>query len=172
MPEQPAATGATPDPGATPEAVTPPADQAGQQDPAESDLGDAGKRALEDMRLQLKRITRERDELQKAQQEREDAERSDLEKVTRERDELQGRIGELEHEGRARTAATEAGVPDLWDRLKGTTAEELAEDAKAMAERLGQRPAQSPDLGAGARQPAPAGGHAGMNERIRRAARR
>jgi len=179
MPESPPATasGATPDSGARPEAdqqQQTPAESAGeQQTQPDQGLGDAGRRALDDMRVALKKVTRERDELQTAQREREDAERTDLEKVTRERDELSARIQTLEHEGRARTAATEAGIPDLWDRLKGDSPEELVEDAKAMAERLGQRqPGETVDLGAGARKPAPATGHAGMNERIRRSAGR
>jgi len=173
MPESPPATGATPEAGATPaaeEPQTPP--EGGEQEAQPSELGDAGRRALEDMRLQLKRVTRDRDELAKAQRDREDAERTELEKVSAERDDLQQRVSALEHEGRARTAATDAGIPDLWDRLKGDTPEELTEDAKSMAERLGQRPGGVTDLGAGARPAAPATGHAGMNERIRRAARR
>ncbi len=173
MPESPPATGATPEPGATPGAEQTPAAEAGTtQDPAAQELGDAGKQALSDMRLELKKVTRERDELSKAQQEREDAERTELERVTRERDDYQQRIATLEHEGRARQAATEAGIPDLWDRLKGHTPEDLAQDAAAMAERLGVRQGPAPDLGSGARTPAKATGNAGMNERLRRAVNR
>jgi hypothetical protein len=176
MPETPTATGATPESGATPEAD--------QQDPlqdgststasdaqADEELGEAGRRAIEKMRREVKRATARADAAEAREREREDAERSDLEKANRRITELEQSNAQLEHEGRARSAATEAGIPDLWDRLKGDSAEELAEDAKAMAERFGQRREQL-DLGAGPREAAPATGSAAMNERIRRAARR
>ena len=83
-----------------------------------------------------------------------------------------GRVATLEREGRARAAAIEAGIPDLWDRLKGDDEAELLDDAKAMAERLGVGRQPARDLGAGARDAAPATGNAAMNERIRRSARR
>lgn len=160
--------GATPGPGATPEpppSTTPPEPEAGKTDQGE--LGDAGRKALSEARLEAKRQKARADTLEAEQKKREDAEKSELEKVTGERDELQTRITTLEREGRARSAAAEAGVPDLWDRLKGDTVEELLEDAKAIAERFGRR-VPGTDLGAGAR---PGTTTAGMNERIRRSAR-
>jgi hypothetical protein len=173
MPEQTTATDATSEADATSAAEHDDDSSSEQHDESTTpgeDLGEGGKRALEAMRLELKRANARADALESEKREREDAERSDLERVTHERDDLQKRVATLEHEGRARSAAAEAGIPDLWDRLRGDSADELAEDAKAMAERFGQRQTAR-DLGAGARESsAPAKGNAAMNERIRRAA--
>ena len=174
MPDSEPAPAATADAGATPAAGDPPADT-GDRD----GLGDAGRKALADIRRELKAVSKERDDVQRQLRERQDAERTDLERLTAERETLTaeretllGRVATLEREGRARAAAIEAGIPDLWDRLKGDDEAELLDDAKAMAERLGVGRQPARDLGAGARDAAPATGNAAMNERIRRSARR
>lgn len=43
------------------------------------------------------------------------------------------KLAQVEHDQQRRDAAQAAGIPALWQRLQGATAEELAEDAKALA---------------------------------------
>ena len=43
------------------------------------------------------------------------------------------KLQRMEHDQQRRDAAQAAGIPALWQRLQGATAEELAEDAKALA---------------------------------------
>jgi hypothetical protein len=174
MPEQTTATDAKSETGATPEAEHEESsrDDSGSTDDSDLKLGDAGKKALDAARQEAKRHKARADVLEREKQEREDAERSELEKVQRKLNEAEGKIADLERGDRAKQAAIEAQIPDLWDRLKGDTAEELAADAKAMAERFGPRKDERRDLGSGPRDATPAKGNDAMNERIRRAARR
>ena len=60
------------------------------------------------------------------------------------------KLQRMEHDQMRRDAAQAAGIPALWQRLQGETAEELAEDAKALAAFV--LPAQ-PAPGQPARQP-------------------
>ena len=43
------------------------------------------------------------------------------------------RLAQMERDQQRRDAAQAAGIPQLWERLKGDTAEALAEDAQALA---------------------------------------
>lgn len=54
--------------------------------------------------------------------------------------ELKAKLAQMEHDQLRRDAAQAAGIPQLWQRLQGETAEELAEDAKALAAMM--QPAQ------------------------------
>jgi len=60
------------------------------------------------------------------------------------------KVAQMEHDQQRRDAAQAAGIPQLWQRLQGATADELAEDAKALAALM--QPAQ-PAPGQPARQP-------------------
>jgi hypothetical protein len=87
-------------------------------------------------------------------------------------------VGTLELQVLKMQAAIEAGIPKQWKRLDGTTADELAADAKAFAKEVQQEAANEAtsgatpaDLGAGAR-PAPATGRDGFNAAIRSRVRR
>lgn len=167
-------SGATPEAGAMPagvaEAVPPP--EGGD----ETDLGDAGKRALAQVRRELRTITSERDELSRAARERADAEKSEIEKVTAARDEATGRVQSLELQVLKMDAAIEAGIPAHWKRLDGSNADELLADAKEFAKQLttteGEDGATPADLGAGPRPGTPATGRDGFNAAIRARARR
>lgn len=173
MADDPTPSGATPDPSAT-QGQEPP------QDPPSSggtdDLGDAGKRALAEMRRQTRDLQTQRDELAQRLKTIEDADKSELEKAQSALSEHEttiaardARIAELEHEAMARTAAAEAGIPQHWQRLRGATPEELTADADALVTEIGggaQR-VSSADLGSGARPPGSATGHDGMNALIR-----
>jgi len=171
-----ATSGATPDPGATPGAGTTPDSSSATRDDGQGDLGDSGRKALADVRRELRAITADRDEARRRITELEDAGRSELERKTGELERANARNVELEAENASlrlndlkHEAAAGAGIPDLWKRLEGGTPEELAVDAKKLAERMGG--ATPPDLGAGARQGG-SGGPPAMNELIRRRAGR
>ncbi len=75
----------------------------------------------------------------------EDASKSDLEKLT-EREALAAkRADSAEGELMRLRAALAAGLDvELADRLRGSTAEELAEDAKALADRFGSKAPDAP----------------------------
>lgn len=181
MADPTAEAGATPAPDATSGAEQETAASSSSREAtSRDDVGDAGKRALAEMRRELKQIKQERDTLKAAADAVADAERSELEKATTRAEAAERRTAELEHESLARTAAIEAGIPEWWDRLKGANADELASDAQKVAAGVGARsPEQqqqrvsTADLGAGAReQSTPATGSAGFSETIRRRARR
>jgi hypothetical protein len=172
MADPSADAGATPAPDATSGEQTPTTSETTSRTPPADDLGDGGKRAIDALRRENRALQRERDALSQAQREREDSERTELERAQAKLSESEARISELEHEQRARAAASRHGIPDLWDRLKGSTPDELDDDAKSIAERMG--PAENggssttrPDLGGGPRPPAPARGSAAYRERRR-----
>lgn len=169
MPEtETPASDATSDAGATPAG----SEDTGTENGATPELGESGRKALDDERKRSRELERRAKEAEGRLAEIENAGKSELERITAERDSLKERVAELERgeserdrNDRARSAATAAGIPDLWDRLKGDTDDELAKDAKAVAERFGVSPS-SRDLGAGARPAARS--KEGMNDRIRR----
>lgn len=83
---------------------------------------------------------------------------------------VESRLRQMEHDQQRRDAAQAAGIAPLWQRLQGSTPEELAEDAKALAAMM--QPAQ-PGNGQPARQatqptPAPQGSK-GLTPEERRA---
>jgi hypothetical protein len=166
---------ATSDTGATPVGVA----EAVPAPETASDLGDGGKRALAELRRELKDIRAERDELATAKRVQEDAERSELEKATRDRDEHKTARTALELKVMKMQAAIDAGIPGQWMRLNGTDLDELTKDAKAFAESLGTGNASSTngnqatpaELGAGPRPGAPATGSAGFSQTLRERAR-
>jgi hypothetical protein len=170
-------SGATPDPAATAGGGSDPGtDETTTGDPRVDQIGDAGRRAIAELRKELKTIKTERDELAAAQQAVADRDKTELEKAQERATRAESRIAELEQETRARTAAAAAGIPDQWHRLRGSTDDELKADADQLAEAFGKRPGGGgltpADLGAGPRPDAPATGSQGMNQRIRRAAGR
>lgn len=62
--------------------------------------------------------------------------------------ELEAKLRQMEHDQLRRDVAQAAGIPQLWERLQGRTAEELTADAKALASMMqpaaGQRAATPP----------------------------
>ncbi len=75
------------------------------------------------------------------------------EKAQAEAQEKADRLAQMERDQLRRDAAQAAGIPQLWQRLQGETAEELAEDAKTLAAMM--QPAQ-PANGQTARTATPA----------------
>lgn len=47
--------------------------------------------------------------------------------------ELKAKLAQVEYDQQRRDVAQAAGIPQLWERLRGETAEALTEDAKALA---------------------------------------
>jgi len=180
MADPAAESGATPDPGATPGAENNPHNGEGTGRDPDPTLGDGGKRAIAELRRELRSISKERDELRSAEQERQNAERTEVERLTAERDDLQTRIAALESQTLAREVAAEKGIPHAWHRLRGKSKEELEADADAFKEENGikdedpGRPGGGTvaDLGAGPRSGSTATGSQGMSDAIRRRARR
>jgi len=90
------------------------------------------------------------------------------------RADLEAKLQRMEHDQQRRDAAQAAGIPQLWQRLQGSTPEELAEDAKGLAAMM--QPAAAPN-GTPPRQTTPptpqAQGRQGLTdeERRQRAAR-
>jgi hypothetical protein len=174
----PATEGATPSDGATPPA-DPSSQSTGATPSTDDDLGDAGKRALAELRRQLKdrdSAIADRDARLKALEDRDKTElervTGDLATVTAERDELRAQVATFEQSTLKQRIAADAGIPQWWQRLHGATEEELLADAKQIADQLGAQPnGATPDLGAGARSGA-ADPRSGMDQLIRRGAGR
>jgi hypothetical protein len=171
--DTPAGPGATPgtptEPGVTPSSTGPAAPDPARDAP--SSTGDAGRdrrdadaptdeagwrKALNAERERRRIAEREARDAATRLQDRERSGMSELERltaerddVTTERDELRNRLTTIERETLARTVATEAGVPDWWDKLTGDGERALREDAARIRERLGLG---SGSLDAGPRQ--------------------
>jgi hypothetical protein len=174
MPDPTTAAGATPETGATPAAGDPGGDPATTT--TTDGLGEEGRRAIAELRRELKAAQRERDELKSAAQTRADAERSDVEKATARAEEAETRLAGLEHQSLQVRVATAAGIPQHWKRLVGKDEDELKADAEELKASLptngsGTTPAPG-DLGAGVRTPAPATGSAAFSDTLRRRAKR
>jgi hypothetical protein len=174
MPDPNTAPGATPDAGAMPAAGDPSGEPAAAT--STDNLGEEGRRALAELRREVKAAQKERDELRAAVRQREEAEQTDLQKATTRAEQAEVRIAELEHRQLQVQVATAAGIPQHWKRLVGKDEDELKADAEELKASLptngsGATPAPG-DLGAGARTPAPATGSAAFSDTIRRRAKR
>lgn len=140
-----------------------PTGTAGNQEPAAGITGDAGNTTAQPVtftteqqahidKLVGERLERER----KAQQAKIDkakadaeaaqaAERGEWELLARKHEaravELETELQQVKHDQQRRDAAQAAGIAQLWQRLQGSTPEELADDAKALAGMM--QPAQA-----------------------------
>lgn len=84
--------------------------------------------------------------------------------------EAQAQLQRLQHDAARKDAAQAAGIPQLWQRLQGETAEELAEDAKQLAAFVAPPPAANGQPARAATQPTPqAQGPKGLTPDERRA---
>ena len=148
----PVAGAAEGDPPATPPAPLATATPAppSTSPPPPSDLGDAGKRALEEERKARRTADKERDALAARLKEFEDRDKTDAQKLedraTRAEQALTPAQGEAQ---RLRFALDKASTLEpaqvktflgLVDRLRGTTTEELSADADALLALLGNAP--------------------------------
>lgn len=143
--------------------ATEPGEQATQQ----PELGDAGKKALQEERAKARKAAKELSELQARLKEFEDRDKTELQKLAEAHQTAEQRATAAESALARYKVATAKGVPaDLVDRLKGSTEQELAEDADRLLALIGVR--QAPDFDGGARTSA--GKPADMNSLIRRQA--
>lgn len=140
-------TDTTPAPAATPEPQAGDGKQMEQEQPKTAltpeaqaaELAQARKDAA-DYRRKLREAEAREAEARKAQEEREKAQAEEqgryrelYEKEQQARNDAEARLRQLEHDQQRRDAAQAAGIPQLWQRLQGATAEELAEDAQELA---------------------------------------
>lgn len=96
-------------------------------------------------RVENRELKAAQEELQKYK----DAEKTELERVTERAAQAESRLQSLTVEKLAREAAVAAGLaPELAEFLKGTTEEELAASAEALANKT---KSTAPDLGPGTR---------------------
>ncbi len=163
----------------------------GNQEPAAGIAGDAGNTAAQVVtfttgqqahidKVIADRLKRERDKQQAAlDKAKADAEAAALadegkfkdlwEKEKAEKQTAIDRLAQMEFDQQRRDAAQAAGIGQLWQRLQGSTPEELAEDAKALAAMM--QPAQPANGQArqGTIPTPPPQGTAGMTPEERRA---
>ena len=156
-------TDTTPAPAANPEAQAAEGQQ-GQEQPRTALTAEEAAAALKKTREEAADYRRKlRDaeaKLEAADKARADAEAASLaeqgkykelwEKAQADAQAAAAKVAQMEHDQQRRDAAQAAGIPQLWQRLQGATADELAEDAKALAALM--QPAQ-PTPGQPGRQP-------------------
>lgn len=146
--------------------ATEPDEQATGQQP---DLGDAGKKALQEERRKAREATKQLTELQARLKEFEDRDKTELEKLTEAHQTAEQRATAAERALARYRVATAKGIPaELVDRLQGSTEDELAEDADRLLTLIGAR--RTPDFDGGARTTAQ--GAPDMNQLLRQAAGR
>lgn len=115
-------------------------------------LADTRKEAA-DYRRKLRDLEGKVSEAEKAQQaeaDRQQAEQGKFKELyeaeKQKAQEAADKLARMEFDQQRRDVAQAAGVPQLWQRLQGSTPEELAEDAKALAEMMkpaGGQPART-----------------------------
>lgn len=177
-------TETTPAQAATPEAQAADGQQTEQEQPKTALSSDELKAALEatrkeaaDYRRKLREAEGKLTATEKAQAEaaeKQAAEQGEFKKLYEAEKakaaETEARLRQIEFDNQRKDAAQAAGIPSLWQRLQGDTAEALAEDAAALAALM--QPAQ-PANGQATRQttmptPAPQG-RQGLTDEERRA---
>lgn len=177
-------TDTTPAQAATPEAQAADGQQMEQEQPRTSltpeDAAAALKKTREEAADYRRKLREAEAKLEAADKARADAEAASLaeqgkykelyERAQADAQAAAAKVAQMERDQQRRDAAQAAGIPQLWQRLQGATADELAEDAKALAAMM--QPAQ-PANGQATRQttmptPAPQGAN-GMTPEERRA---
>ncbi len=82
----------------------------------------------------------------------------------------EARLRQIEFDTLRKDTAAAAGIPQLWQRLQGVTAEELAEDAKTLAAYVQPKPDANGQPARAGTTPTPqAQGRAGLTDEERRA---
>lgn len=125
-------------------------------------------RLIQDLRGERDGLRTERETLQGRVSEFEQANQTDAERLTQRAETAEARIPTLEQENNRLRAAMQVGLdPELIDRLRGDTLEDLVQDAKSLQQRMGPPAAQR--FAHGARQSSAPGS---MNDLIAGAIRR
>jgi hypothetical protein len=122
----------------------------------ENDLGEAGKKALAAERAAKKAAEKQLSELQKRLQEFEDRDKTEAQKLAERAAAAEQERDALRLTAMRQRIALEKGLPpQLADRLKGSTEEEMSSDADALLELVpvagDATPGPRPDLSQGAR---------------------
>lgn len=176
----------------TQEVTTDPQAGQGQQEPEQPNSGkqplshEAALAALEATRKEAAEYRRkvrdieskltEAEKAQAAEAERQAAEQGEFKKLyeneKQARANIEAQLRQMEFDQQRRDAAQAAGIPQLWQRLQGSSPEELAEDAKGLAAMM--QPAQpangQPVTGRPATMPTPqAQGRRELTDEERRA---
>ncbi len=143
---------------------------------AGDDLGDAGKKALAEERKarralekQLKDIGSSNSELQKQLKDYEDRNKSETEKAIEAANAVAGERDSFKSENerlqallqRQKISATQGLDPELWDRVQGSTVEEIEADVKKLVEKFSVTPKRAGALRSGASVPEGASGKRG-----------
>ena len=147
-----------------------PSESAGEHNEAES--VDGLKSALTRERSDRKALDKEARDLRARLAEFEDRDKSELEKIAARAEAAERELTGLKRRDLARTVATEAGIPDLWEYLPGDDEDAMRKKAKELAEKLGAGSGTggtpAADLGAGTRGESGRAGSAGFSEQLRR----
>lgn len=153
-------------------AATAPDQPEGTQPQPDEQLGDGGKKALQEERRKARAAERQLGELQKRLQELEDRDKTEAQKLTDRATAAETDATQAKRELERYRVARDKKIPAEWvDRLKGSTKEELEADAEALLEALGtQQQRNTPSYDGGVRAGAPPA--TDMNALIRQAAGR
>lgn len=117
----------------------------------EESLGDAGKKALQEERRKARAAERQLADLQKRLQEFEDRDKTEAQKLAEAKTAAEQKAAQAEQElMRYRVAAAKRLPAELAARLRGSTEEEMAEDADALLSLLGTQ-RQTPSYDGGVR---------------------
>jgi hypothetical protein len=137
-----------------PEPIEPEANAAAPTEPVETDLGDAGKRALAAERKAREIAEKSLKALQDELDKRANAELTELERFKRENEELRNTSTTSTLEATRYRVALEKGIPaDLAARLQGSNYDEIAADADTLASLIPAtgKPVPRADLSQGAK---------------------
>jgi Xaa-Pro aminopeptidase len=134
------------------------------EEPAEPDLGDAGKRAIAAERKRADALEKELKAFKADAEARANAELTELERFKKEAEELRTAKTASDLEAIRYAVALEKGIPaNLAARLQGTDRETIAADADSLSELLGAKPtgpradpSQGPKTTVGEQSPAQA----------------
>ena len=179
----------TPAPAANPEAQAAEGQQTGQEQPRATPLtaeeaAAALKKTREEAADYRRKLRDAEAKLEAADKARADAEAASLaeqgkykelwEKAQADAQAAAAKVAQMEHDQQRRDAAQAAGIPQLWQRLQGATAEELAEDAKALAAVVAPAPSANGQQRTATTTPTPApqGGNRLTDEERRQKAAR
>lgn len=147
MPEDPAATAPPAEPAA------PPPEPAEPKAPEDKPLGEAGEKALDAWKERAKKAeskAKELEPLAAKAREAEEANKSELEKANSKVSDLTDNAKSLAAENlRLRVALDKKLPPELIDRLKGDSQEEIEADAAELLKLV--KPSEATDFGGGAR---------------------
>jgi TolA-binding protein len=163
--------GGTPDPNS--ETGGTPADGSTENTGASHADADSLRTALHNERSQRKGIEKQLRDMQSQLTTFQDRDKTDLEKASARAEQAERELTTYRTRDLARTIASDAGIPDLWEALHGDE-DQMKSLAKTLADRLGTAGPPPPgELGAGARGSGtvPTGTKA-MSDQIRRAAGR